>query len=43
MVIDGYQWLWIVIEWLLMVINGYGWLLMAINGYGWLSNDINGY
>ena len=43
MVIDGYQWLWIVIEWLLMVVNGYGWLLMAINGYGWLSNDINGY
>ena len=34
MVIDSYQWLWIVIDgyqWLLNI-NGYGWLLMAING-----------
>ena len=34
MVIDSYQWLWIVID-------GYQ-LLLNINGYGWLLN-IDGY
>ena len=38
-VIDGYQWLCVVIE----IINGYGVSLMAINGCGWLLSVIDGY
>ena len=46
MVLDGYQWLLLVISgycWLLVVIVGYQWLLLVIGGYCWLSVVIVGY
>ena len=37
MVIDGYGWLYMVIDgYTCMVIDGYRWLYMVIHGYTWL-------
>ena len=33
MVIDGYEWLYTVVD---MVVDGYEWLYMVVDGYGWL-------